>query len=140
MNDASRNIGFSNGDALGKLLLRLTLGIFMLFHGIAKILNPGSLEFIKGQLASLSLTPYMAYGVFLGEVIAPLLIIFGIFTRFGGLLIAGNMIFAIVLVHSNELLNLGDSGGWALELQGFFLLCGLVVFLLGSGRFAFRPD
>ncbi len=140
MNATSKSIDFSNGDALGKLLLRLTLGIFMLFHGIAKILNPGSLEFIKGQLAALSLSPYMAYGVFLGEVIAPLLIIFGIFTRFGGLLIAGNMVFAIVLVHSNELLSLGDSGGWALELQGFFLLCGLAIFLMGSGRLAFRPD
>lgn len=140
MNDSSKNIDFGNGDALGKLLLRLTLGIFMLFHGIAKIFNPSSLEFIKGQFASLSLSPYLTYGVFLGEVIAPLLIIFGIFTRFGGLLIAGNMVFAIVLVHSNKFLSLGDSGGWALELQGFFLFCGLAIILMGSGKFAFRPD
>jgi putative oxidoreductase len=127
-------------DALGKLLLRLTLGILILFHGITKILNPGSLEFIEGQLATLGLTPYIAYGVFLGEVIAPLLIIFGIFTRFGGFLIAGNIVFALVLVHRNEFLSLGETGGWVLELQGFFLLCGLTILLMGSGRFAIRPD
>jgi len=130
----------SKNDALGKLLLRLTLGILILFHGITKILNPGSLEFIEGQLATLGLTPYIAYGVFLGEVIAPLLIIFGIFTRFGGFLIAGNIVVALVLVHRNEFLSLGETGGWALELQGFYLLCGLTILLMGSGRFAIRPD
>ncbi len=131
---------FSGNDALGKLVLRLSLGIFMLFHGAAKILNPGSLEFIKGQLATFDLTPYLAYGVFLGEVVAPLLIILGIFARFGGLLIVGNMLFALFLVHQDELLSLDAQGGWALELQGFFLLCGLTVFLMGSGKFAIKPD
>ena len=140
MNSILKAIKFSEGDALGKLLLRLTLGILILLHGIAKILNPGSLEFIEGQLTALGLSPYIAYGVFLGEVIAPLLIIFGIFTRFGGFLIAGTIVFAIVLVHSNEFLSLGETGGWELELQGFFLLCGLTIFLMGSGKFAIRPD
>lgn len=133
--------GFAgNGDALGKLLLRLTLGILMLFHGVAKILNPGSLDFIRTQLEALNLPSYLVYGVYLGEIVASLLIIFGIFARFGGLLIAGNMLVAITLVHQKELFELGKSGGWALELQGFFLICGLVIFLIGSGKFAIRPD
>ena len=140
MNSILKATKFSEGDALGKLLLRLTLGILILLHGIAKILNPGSLEFIEGQLTASGLSPYIAYGVFLGEVIAPLLIIFGIFTRFGGFLIAGTIVFAIILVHSNEFLSLGETGGWALELQGFYLLCGLTIFLMGSGKFAIRPD
>ncbi|SFP59020.1 putative oxidoreductase [Nitrosomonas cryotolerans] len=139
MNNTLKAI-FSVNDALGKLVLRLTLGIFILFHGMAKIFNPGSLEFIKGQLATFDLTPYLAYGVFLGEIVAPLLIILGIFARFGGLLIVGNMLFALFLVHQDELLSLDAQGGWALELQGFFLLCGLTVFLMGSGKFAIKPD
>ncbi len=140
MNDILSDLKFSEGDALGKLVLRMTLGIFMLFHGVAKIVNPGSLEFITGQLAVLSLPSFMTYGVFLGEIVAPLLIILGIFARFGGLLVAGNMLFAFVLVHSDEFLTLDETGGWALELQGFFLLCGLAIFLMGSGRFSIRPD
>jgi len=127
-------------NAIGKLVLRLTLGILLLFHGVAKISNPGSMEFIEGKLSAFDLTPYLAYGVFIGEIVAPLLIILGIFTRFGGSLVVCNMLFAILLVHQDELLSLGKHGGWALELQGFYLLCGLVIFLMGSGKFAIRPD
>ena len=79
-------------DALGKLILRLTVGMLMMFHGIAKILNPGALEFIGGKLMNIGLPTAIAYGVYLGEVIAPLMIILGIFSRFGGLIIVGNMI------------------------------------------------
>lgn len=140
MNSIMKSIKFSEGDALGKLVLRLTLGVFILLHGVAKIINPGSLEFIAGQLASMGLPSFITYGVFLGEIFAPLLIILGVFSRLGGLLVVGNMLFALVLVHGNELLTLGETGGWALELQGFFLFCGLAIFLMGSGRFAIKPD
>lgn len=127
-------------DALGKLILRLTVGVLMLFHGVHKIFNPGSLDFISKQLAGIDLPQALAYGVYLGEIIAPLMIIFGVFSRLGGLLIFGNMIFAIVLAHRNQLITFTDNGGLALELQIFFLLTGLAVFFLGSGRFAYKPD
>ena len=112
----------------------------MLFHGLGKILNPGSIEFIGGQLTVLGLSSTIAYGVYVGEVVAPLMIILGVFSRIGGLIIAGNMVFAIVLVHTNDLLSLSQNGGWVLELQGFYLFCGLAIFFLGSGRVAIRPD
>lgn len=127
-------------DALGKLILRLTVGVLMLFHGIAKILNPGTLDHIVSLLAKMELPPAIAYGVYLGEVVAPLMVIFGIYARIGGALIFGNMAFAIALAHSGDLLALTKHGGWALELQGFYLLCGLAVVFLGSGRMAFKPD
>ena len=127
-------------DALGKLTLRLTVGILILFHGVHKILHPGSLDFISKQLVSIDLPQALAYGVYLGEVIAPLMIILGIFARFGGLLVFGNMLFAVVLAHRSQLFTLTDTGGLALELQIFFLLTGLAVFFLGSGRIAFKPD
>ena len=44
------------------------------------------------------------------------------------------------MVHTAELLTLSKSGGWAVELQGFYLLCGIAIFLLGSGRMAVKPD
>ncbi len=133
------NLPFQN-DALGKLTLRLTVGVLMLFHGVYKTLNPASLDFIGKQLTDIDLPQALAYAVYLGEVIAPLMIIFGIFSRFGGLIVFGNMIFAIVLAHRNQLYSLTDHGGYALELQIFFLLAGLAVFFLGSGRFAVKPD
>jgi putative oxidoreductase len=129
-----------HNDAVGKLILRLTLGILILFHGVAKLLHPGSLEFINSQLTQLGLPTALAYGVYVGEILAPLMIILGVFARYGGLIVVINMIFAIALVHTGDLLALSDHGGWRLELQGFYLFCGLAIVFLGSGRLAVRPD
>lgn len=129
-----------NQEEMGKLVLRLSLGILMLFHGYSKIANPGSLDWIGGTLTAYSLPTILAYGVYVGEVLAPLMIIIGFYTRLGGWLIVINMIFALGLAHSGELFSLSEQGAWAVELQGFYLMCGLVVALLGSGHFAVRPD
>ena len=142
MSDSYDQAESSVADALGKLILRVTLGVLMLFHGLPKIGNDGTMQFIKGKLAELNMNipPEVAYGVYLGEVVAPVLLIIGLFARFGGLLVAGNMVFAIALVHMGELMMRTETGGWALELQAFYLFCGLAVLFLGSGRFAVRPD
>jgi putative oxidoreductase len=121
-------------DDLGKLLLRLMLGIFILFHGYAKIVK--GVSGIETSLISAGLPGWIAYGVYIGEVIAPLLVILGFYARIGGLIIFVNMIFAISLSHASQLFDLGRSGGWALELQGFFLFTGLVIALIGPGRFS----
>lgn len=130
---------FQNDD-IGKLILRMMVGFLMLFHGVAKITNLGSLEFIKGQLINNSLPEMLVYGVYIGEILAPLMIILGVFTRVGGLIIFVNMIFAIYLVHAHEIVSLGQHGGWAIELQGFYLFSALAVMFLGSGKIAARPD
>ncbi|TNE74554.1 MAG: DoxX family protein [Gammaproteobacteria bacterium] len=124
-----------NAD-LGKLIIRLTLGGLMLFHGIAKLLN--GIGFIEGQLAGHGLPAFLAYGVFIGELIAPLMVILGYQTRIGALLIVFNMLVAIALVHTHQLLSLGGSGGWALELQGFFLFTAVAVIFLGPGRYKLK--
>ena len=128
-------------DDLGKLVLRLTLGVLMLFHGVSKLMQPAAtLSYMTGQLANLGLPGFVAYGVFIGEVLAPLMIIFGVFSRIGGLIVVINMVFAIVMVHPGQILALGKTGGWALELQGFYLLTGLALLFLGSGKLAIRSD
>ncbi len=127
-------------DALGKLVVRLTVGILILFHGFYKVLHPGSLDFITGLLNNWGLPPALAYGVYLGEVVAPLMIVFGIYARLGGLLVVANMLFALMLVHTGDVWMLTEHGGWRLELQAFYLFGGLAVALLGSGRIAVRPD
>jgi len=129
-----------NPEELGKLVLRLSVGILMLFHGYAKIANPGSLEWIGGTLTAYHLPGILAYGVYVGEVLAPLMIIIGYRTRLGGLLIAVNMLFALGLAHSGELLSLSEHGAWAVELQGFYLMGGIVIALIGGGQLAVRPD
>ncbi len=128
-------------DALGKLVLRLTLGILLSLHGIAKVMHPvRTLDAMSGMLAGAGLPTELAYGVFVGEVLAPILIILGFHSRLGGLIVVINMIFAVLLAHSTQLLSLTKNGGWALELQGFYLLTALALFFLGSGKIALRPD
>lgn len=134
MNDLVKN------DDLGKLILRLTLGILILLHGVAKIQSPATLEFIMGSLSNNGLPSFLAYGVFIGEVLAPLLIILGLFTRYSAIFIIINMLFAISLVHTAEIFLLSDNGGWQLELQGFYLFTALAMIFLGSGRYAIKPD
>ncbi len=120
-------------DDIGKLLLRLTLGILMLLHGIAKLRY--GVSGIEGMVQSHGLPGFLAYGVFFGEVFAPLLVIAGFYARIGGLIMACNMVVAIALAHSSQLFDISKSGGWELELQGFFLFTSVVVALIGPGKF-----
>ncbi|EKM97170.1 hypothetical protein C211_04195 [Stutzerimonas degradans] len=122
----------------GKLVLRLALGVLMLLHGMSKLIN--GVDGIVGMVTGFGLPAAIAYGVYLGEVIGPLLVIVGLYTRAGALLIAGNMLFALLLAHRAELFTLAPTGGWALELQAMFLFGAVAVLLLGAGRFQRRRN
>lgn len=119
---------------IGKLLLRLTVGILILLHGIAKV--TGGVGGISNMLAGVGLPAALAYGVYIGEVLAPLLLIIGLYSRIAALVIVVNMLFAIGLVHMNDIARLTKTGGWALELQALFLLTSLAIALIGPGRYA----
>jgi putative oxidoreductase len=127
-------------DAAGKLVLRLTVGILMLFHGVSKLMHSGSVDFIGSKLTEAGLPALLAYGVYVGEVVAPVMILLGVFSRVGGLIVVINMLFAVLLVHTGDILALTDHGGWRLELQAFYLFGALAIVFLGSGKYAVRPD
>lgn len=121
-------------EDLGKLLLRLSIGGLMLFHGVSKI--TGGIDGISGMLAAKGLPAAMSYGVYVGEVLAPLLIVVGLFTRLSAAVFAFNMLVATLLVHAGDLLTIGEHGGWAVELQALYLLPAVAIVLLGPGRFS----
>jgi len=127
-------------DDTGKLILRLTVGVLMLLHGISKATNPEGVGGISSMLVSKGLPGFIAYGAYVGEILAPLMLILGVFTRIGALLVVVNMIFAIGLAHVADIFTLGKQGGWAIELQGFYLFCAIAIYFLGSGKFAVKPD
>jgi putative oxidoreductase len=119
---------------LAKLLLRVALGMLILLHGIAKL--QGGPDFVLGAVARMGLPAQFGYLVYVGEVLAPLLLIVGYLTRAAALVVAINMVFAVWLVHVPELFTLSKTGGWALELQGMYLMAAIVVALLGAGRYS----
>jgi putative oxidoreductase len=123
-----------SAEDVGKLVLRASLAILILLHGIAKLI--GGIDFISGLVTKVGLPSAFAYLVFIGEVLAPILVLLGLWTRPAALLIALNMLTAIWLVHTGELFLLAKTGGWALELQGMFLFTAIAAALLGAGRYS----
>ena len=123
----------TNSD-LGRLLLRIALGILIIFHGIAKIRS--GIDPIMQLVTATGMPAFVAYGVYVGEVLAPLLVILGWYSRVGALIIAINMVFALSLAHRADLFNLATSGGYALELQAMYLLVAIALALMGPGRYS----
>jgi putative oxidoreductase len=130
----STNLAYHPYDDQGKLVLRAVLAILILFHGVSKLI--GGVGFITGMLEKAGLPGVFGYLVYIGEVIAPLMILFGIFTRAAALVVVINMIVALLLVHTNQFFSLNEQGGWALELQGMYLGGAIAVALLGAGRYS----
>ena len=120
-------------DDIGRLLARLTVSLLLLFHGA---------EFLRGDrkifqiMKANGLPEFLAYGAVIGEVIAPLCAILGIYTRLAGLAMAFFLFVGVVLFHRDHLFMLSEKrDAYYLETQVFFLVGGLIVALLGQGRF-----
>ena len=125
-------MGKSSND-IAKLLLRLTVGGLMMFHGISKLIN--GIPWLGGVVTGAGLPEFVKYGVYLGEVVGPLLLIFGYQARIGALLVLADMVFALFLAHKQQIFSLNQGGGWAIELPAFYLLASLALFFAGAGRF-----
>jgi len=121
---------------IGKLVLRCTVAVLMLFHGVAKMRN--GIGWMSGLLAEHHLPFALAYGVYVAEVLAPILLIVGLFTRLAALVIVFDMFMAIVLTKLAKLFTVNMGGGWVAETEAFFALTALAVFFLGAGRFSVR--
>jgi putative oxidoreductase len=121
-------------DDEGKLVLRVALAALLLFHGMSKL--AGGIGFITGMLTGAGLPAVFGYGVYIGEVVAPFLMLAGLFTRLAALVVMANMIVAVLLVHTKQFFTLNETGGWALELQGMYFAAALAVALLGAGRYS----
>ena len=115
-------MGYLKLEDWGQLVLRLSIGGLMLFHGFDKL--TGGVDGIAGMLQSRGMPGFLAWGVVVGEVIAPVLIIAGLSVRLAGLILAFNMLVAVVLAHANDVLKIGEHGEWAIELQMLYLLGG----------------
>jgi putative oxidoreductase len=124
-------------EDIGKLLLRISIGFVLIFHGYFKILH--NVEWLKAMLVENRLPGFIAYGVYLGEFIAPLMVILGYRIRIASSLIVINMIMAIYLAHRNQIFSIKEAGGgWAIELDAIILLGALALFFLGGGKFCIK--
>ena len=116
------------------LLLRFAVGFLMLFHGFNKLQHGiGGIERLVGNA---HLPQFLAYGVFIGELIIPVFVILGLWTRASALILAFNMVCAIYLAFGTKFLILNAQGGLAIELPLLFLVGSLVLIFTGGGRWS----
>jgi putative oxidoreductase len=122
-------------ESTGKLILRIALGFLILLHGIGKLMHGA--DWLDGALTAAGLPIFFKYGVYIGEIVAPLLVIAGYYARIGAWLIAVNMLFAFGLAHGADLFVIDlQSGGLALEKQYIYFFSAIALALIGPGRYA----
>jgi putative oxidoreductase len=123
----------------GLLLLRFGIATVLLFHGIYKVTQ--GVGWMSGPLGAVGLPAWLSYGVYVGEIVAPALLILGLWTRLAGLVIAINMAMAIFLARRGDIGKINPmGGGWAIELEVLLLIGALALALTGGGRFGLsRP-
>jgi len=120
---------------IGKLILRLTVAVLMAFHGVSKLRH--GVAWMAGPLQAHHFPAWLAYGVYVAEVVVPILLIAGIFTRPAALFIVFEMIMAMFLVLGPKAFELDrQTGALRSELQLFYLFGALAIALLGSGLYA----
>ncbi len=120
-------------EDLGKLILRITVASLMLFHGYEKIIH--GIGSVEGALVNAGLPAFISYGSYIGEVIAPVLLILGLKVRFSALMIIFTMLTAVVLTHANDIFSITQYGAWVIEIQMFYMLSSLAIIFLGSGKY-----
>jgi len=120
-----------NPDA-GLLIVRVVLGIIMLYHGWPKVTNLGGIiEGFTGM--GIPLPALAAIFATVAEVGGGLLLLLGVLTDVAGLLVAIDMLGAITFVHAKNGFAVNDGGfEWPLAL----LAMGLGIALAGPGRYS----
>ena len=119
---------------LGLLIIRLIIGIPLLMYGIGKLFY--GIGFIQQLLESNGLPAFIGYGVYVGEIIAPILLIIGYKIRLASLVLAINCLVALVLTQTQYIFTLNENGGWAIELLAIYILIPIALFFTGGGKFA----
>jgi len=118
---------------LGLLILRIAVGGLMLLYGIAKLNGVSNIE---EMLSAIGLPAFLAYGVYITEIVAPVLVLIGFRTRLASAVYISGALFALFLVHSGDIFTLNQSGGWGVELLGLYLLGATALFFTGGGKIA----
>lgn len=116
-------------------LLRLSLGIMALAHGLLKVLvfTPAG---TVGYFESLSVPGFLAYATIGVEVIGGIALIAGVFTRYVSLAMIPILLGATAVHFNAGWLFSGEGGGW--EFPAFWAAALTVQALLGDGAFALK--
>ncbi|OGU77346.1 MAG: DoxX family protein [Ignavibacteria bacterium RBG_16_34_14] len=126
---------FLKSTDFGILLIRISVSVILLFHGVYKFLN--GIRWMEGPLSQVGLPFYIAYEVYIAELLAPILIIIGFRTRLAALIIVFDMFMAVFLVLREQLFAVKEAGGgWGIELEALIFFGALALFFTGGGKYS----
>ncbi len=118
----------------GALVLRLTLGISFIAHGLLKMLvftPAGTAHFFE----SIGLPGLLGYAVMIFELAGGIALVIGFYARYVALIAVPDLLGAIYFVHAANGWGFSNpGGGW--EYPAFWAAALLVKFLLGDGAYA----
>ena len=108
-------------------------------HGFGKILH--GLSGVKGILVNAGLPEFLAYFSYLGEVLAPIMLIIGFYSRIGAILVLGTSITILYSYYGfTNLFALNEVNGFKSELIYLYIAISLCILLIGSGKYAVKQD
>jgi putative oxidoreductase len=127
-------MSYAHKEDISKLIVRVTCGGLLMLHGTHSLIH--GIQHIKTMLQNNGLPEFLAYGNYVGEIIAPVFMIVGYKARIAALLVAFNMLLSVVIAHRDIVFARNDFGGWMIELNVFYLMTALAVFFAGSGKYS----
>jgi putative oxidoreductase len=86
----------------GAFLLRLVLGVSMIFHGYPKVVPHGALEHHAHYVASLGILAWLGYVSAFTEFVGGIFLVLGLLTRLAAFMVAINMLVALVMVNRHH--------------------------------------
>jgi putative oxidoreductase len=119
--------------ATGAMVLRLSLGSMWIAHALLKwyvFTIPGLASWFEGQ----GLPAFMAWPVFLLELVGGVMILIGFYARYISILLMPILLVATWSHFTNGWVHTNQGGGW--EYPMFLLFASMAHALLGDGRFA----
>jgi len=120
---------------IAALLLRLSLGIMFVAHGLLKVMTftlAGTAQFFE----QVGFAAWMAYPVTFFEIIAGILLIVGFYSRYVAFASIPVLLGALYVHLGNGWLFSAQNGGW--EYPAFLTVSAIVVALLGDGEYSIR--
>lgn len=127
-------------------LLRFVVCLSFLPHGIYKAIH--GIGGIQATLVNHGIPDYVGYGVFLGQIVAPILILIGYYTRTAIVFVWGTL--GVILwvgfylkggfFGADGIFGMGPKGTWNADIVWFYLIVTIAIFLLGTGKYAIKPS
>lgn len=125
----------SHASQIGIALLRVSLGVMWIAHALLKLLVftlPGTAAFFE----SMGLPGFLAYPVFLAELLGGIALLLGIYARQVSIALVPLMLTAAWVHAGNGWLHTSAGGGW--EYPVFLTLASIALWLAGDGALALR--